>query len=380
MRILLTAGTTGGHIFPALAVKKEIVKILKSFSEKSKNPNPELSTVDFLFLGSGTKETKNQLLKEDIRSKEIFALKWRRYFSLKNFIDILKVPFAFFQIAFYVWQFMPDVIFSKGGPGCLLVVIVGWLYRIPIVIHESDTIPGKTNQQSARFSKKIAISFEKTKNFFKNKETFYTGNPIRKEILFGSSERAKEIFKLSGERKVILVMGGSQGAQQINFVLIDAIFKYIQKYEIIHICGENNFKELNLLTRALLDDNQKRFYHLYPFLDEEKLKHAYAAANLIISRGGAGAIFEIAAVRKPSIILPLEGSASDHQSLNAKEFNDGGCCVLIEKDNATPNLVYLNAEQILEKKLKAQEMIKACEKFAKLNAAERVAELVLSVI
>ncbi len=173
-------------------------------------------------------------------------------------------------------------------------------------------------------------------------------------------------------------MGGSQGAQQINFLLIDAIFKYIEKYEIIHVCGEKNFRELNLLTRALLNDNQRNFYHLYPFLDEEKLKHAYAAANLIISRGGAGAIFEIAAVKKPSIILPLEGSASDHQSLNAKEFYDKGCCVLIEKVNATPNLVYLNAEQILEKRLKAQEMIKACEKFAKLDAARKVAELVLS--
>ncbi len=174
MRIILNAGTTGGHVFPAIAVKKEITQIIRIFSERSKNVPPELSSVEFLFLGSGTKEIKNQLQKEGILTKEIFALKWRRYFSFKNFIDILKEPLAFLQIAFYVWQFMPDVIFSKGGPGCLLVVIVGWLYRIPIVIHESDTIPGKTNQYSARFAKKIAISFEKTRNFFPKKETFYT--------------------------------------------------------------------------------------------------------------------------------------------------------------------------------------------------------------
>jgi UDP-N-acetylglucosamine--N-acetylmuramyl-(pentapeptide) pyrophosphoryl-undecaprenol N-acetylglucosamine transferase len=377
MRILLTGGVTGGHIFPAVATKRAITKILKTFFEKTKNTPAELSEVDFLFIGEGLKEIKDYLKKENIKVKQIISPKWRRYFSFQNIIDLFKVPLTFIQAAVYVWQFMPDVVFSKGGPGSLFVVIVAWLYRIPVVIHESDSFPGKTNKISASFSKKIAVSFEETKKFFPAKKTIFTGNPIREEIMLGSPERAKEIFNLSGGRKVILIMGGSQGAQQINLVFIDAIFKYIQNYEVIHVCGENNFKEINLLTKGLLKESQKKFYHLYPFLDEEKLKHAYAAADLIVSRAGSGAIFEIAAVKKPSIIIPLPGSASDHQSLNAKIFSDSGCSILIEKNNISPNMVYLNAKEILEKKIKSQEMIEACKKFAKLDAATKVAELII---
>lgn len=379
MRILFTGGGTGGHIFPIIAVKKGIIDLLKSFIEITKKSPPEFLNVEFQFIG-GSKEGKKILENEGIRVKEIISPKWRRYFSFKNFTDILKAPIAFLQAAVYVWQFMPDVIFSKGGPGSLWVVIVGWLYRIPIISHESDSFPGKTNKIAFFFSSKIVLSFEETKKFLpKNKinKIVVTGNPIRPSILLGSIERAKEIFNLSGRRKVILIMGGSQGAQQINLVFIDIIFKYIEKYEIIHISGERNFKEINLLTRGLLTKDQKKFYHLYPFLEEEKLKHAYAITSLIISRAGSGSIFEIAAVKKPSIIIPLSGAAGNHQSLNAKIFANSGCAVVIENLNITPNLVYSNAEQIIKNKKKSQEMTEACKKFAKLDAAEKIAELII---
>lgn len=377
MRVLFTGGGTGGHIFPIIAVKREIVALLKEYAANEKNIPPELSEIDFKFIGGKHQDSKEILEKEDIKVKEILSPKWRSYFDIHNFLDLFKTPVALLQSLIFVWAFMPDVIFSKGGPGSLWIVIVGWLYRIPVVIHESDTIPGKTNKIASHFSKKIVISFEETKKFFSAKKTIFTGNPIRNGVNLGSQAKAKELFNLTEKRKIILIMGGSQGAQTINLVFVDVIFKYVKKYEIIHICGENNFQEMKLLTKGLLNEKERIFYHLYPTLSEDKIKDAYAAANLIISRAGSGAIFEIAAVAKPSIIIPLPGSANDHQSLNAKVFSDSGCSLTIEEANIIPNLVYLNVEKILDNKKKMQDMTEACKKFAKPDAGKKIAETII---
>lgn len=379
MRILFTGGETGGHIFPIIAVKREIDKILKECENYEKTSSSTMLDGEYMFIGGGLEKKREILEREKIKTKEIISLKWRRYFSIKNFLDILKVPFVLIQTLFFVWLFMPDVIFSKGGPSSFFVVFVGWLYRIPVVVHESDSIPGLTNKLSFPFSKKIAISFKESLPIFPSKKTIFTGHPIRQTLTDGSKERAKDFFKLSGKRKVILIMGGSQGAQQINFVFIDAIYKYLKKYEIIHICGINNFKEINLLTRGLLKEEQLKFYHLYPFLEEENLKEAYAAADIVVSRAGAGSIFEIAAIAKPNIIIPLAGSASEHQDSNAQIFGENECSVIIESQNVSPNIIFITIKDILSDNKKINKLINACKKFSPKNAAEEVAKIIIKV-
>jgi UDP-N-acetylglucosamine--N-acetylmuramyl-(pentapeptide) pyrophosphoryl-undecaprenol N-acetylglucosamine transferase len=370
MRILFTGGGSGGHIFPITAVKREIDALV---------PEEEVNTLLFQFLG-GQPPEKDILSKERIYFKKIIATKWRRYFSFKNFIDILKTPFSLLQAIFYVWLFMPDIIFSKGGPGSLPVVLVSWLYQIPIIIHESDSIPGSTNKLSSPFARKIAISFKESEQFFskRQKKLVLTGNPIRQTLFSGSRERAINNFNLTGKRKIILIMGGSQGADQINSIFIDAIYKYIEKYEIIHICGPKNFKETNILTRGILKKEQRRFYHLYPYLDEEKLSDAYKIADLVISRAGAGTIFEIAALEKPSVIIPLEGGAQNHQAKNAQYFANSGAATVIEETNITPNFVFGRASQIIETEKTIQQMKEGCKSFAKPEAAKKVAEIILN--
>jgi UDP-N-acetylglucosamine--N-acetylmuramyl-(pentapeptide) pyrophosphoryl-undecaprenol N-acetylglucosamine transferase len=379
MRILFTGGDTGGHVFPIIAVKREMDKILKGYEKYSKDLPKKVLDAEYRFVGGEIGEKKEILEREKIKTKKIISLKWRRYFSFENFVDILKAPIALLQSLFAVWVFMPDAIFSKGGPGSLFIIITGWLYRIPIMVHESDSIPGVTNKLSFPFAKKIAISFKETALLCPQKKTVVTGNPVRQLLTEGSVERAKETFNLTGNRKIILIMGGSQGAQQVNLVFIDAIYKYIKEYEIIHICGEGNFKETQLLTRALLKEGERKFYHLYPSLEEEKLKDAYAAADIIISRAGAGAIFEIATVKKPSILIPLQGSASKHQENNAQIFGDYGCAIIIEIQNIAPNIVFRTAKDLLENKKKSKKIIDACEKFVTNNAAEKVAKLIIEL-
>lgn len=379
MRILFTGGGTGGHIFPIIAVKREIDKILKDCEDLDKTIPSRILEGEYMFVGGGLGNKKAILEREKIRTKEIVALKWRRYLSAQNFLDILKAPFVLFQSLLSVWLFMPDAIFSKGGPSSFFVVFVGWLYRIPVITHESDSIPGLTNKVSFPFSKRVAISFKESLSLFPKKKTIVTGHPVRQMLTEGSKERAKDFFKLSGKRKVILITGGSQGAQQINLVFIDAIYKYIEKYEIIHICGEANFKEVSLLTKGLLKKEQTNFYHLYPSLEEENLKDAYAAADIIISRAGAGAIFEIAAIKKPSILIPLEGSASDHQDSNAQIFGENQCSIIIESQNVSPNVVFLTIKDTLDDDEKIEELIQACAKFAPKNAAREAAKLVIEM-
>ena len=372
MRILFTGGGTGGHIFPVIAVKREVDLIYSTREDYYSHP-PE-----FEFAGGELKE-KETLLNEHISIKRVAPAKWRRYFSFQNLLDVFRFPFSLFQALIYVWLFMPDIIFSKGGSGSLPIVIAGWLYRIPVVIHESDSIPSSTNQFSSPFSKIITISFEETRPFFSVKKTILTGNPVRQKILSGSKERAKKTFNLTGNRKVLLIVGGSQGAQEINSVLIDVIYKYIEKYEIIHVCGPKNFNDLDLLSKGILREFQRKFYHLYPYLDEEKLGDAYATADIVISRAGAGMIFEIAALKKPSLLIPLKLSAQSHQAKNAFYFARLGCTTVVEETNVTPNFVFGRVSQIADSETLSQEMQKACEEFARPDAAKKIAEILIKL-
>ena len=182
---------------------------------------------------------------------------------------------------------------------------------------------------------------------------------------------------MAGERKIILIVGGSQGADEINSVFIDAMYKYIDKYEVIHICGPKNFKDLNILTRGILRNEQRKFYHLYSYLDEEKLGNAYAIADMVISRAGGGAIFEIAAFGKPSIIVPIKGGAQNHQAKNAYYFAKTGASGIIEETNITPNFVFGRVSQVIENKKIYQQMEEYCKKFARPDAAKEIAKIII---
>lgn len=368
MRILFTGGGTGGHINPVLAVKRQLEKRIKVDEP-----------MDFWFIG-GNLVLRDKLEEENIKVKGVVAPKWRRYVSVDNLIDLFKAPINFFQTVFWVWLYMPDLIFCKGGPGALGVVLIGWLYKIPIIVHESDSEPGLTNKMSSFLAKRVITSFEEANKFFSESKTQCLGNPIRKGLIKGSREKAKEIFDLTGERKVLLFMGGSQGSKQINELLVNILHKYIQEYEIIHIAGEEKFRNIQLLTKGLLTEDQKKYYHLYSSLDEEKLGHAYAAADFIVSRAGSGVIFEIAAAQKPSIIIPLSGSAQEHQSKNAYYFSRTGAATVIEGDNIGEDFILGRLNQIMEKEKKLQEMREACGKFAKTDAAKNIIDVIIEEI
>lgn len=369
MKILFTGGGTGGHIYPIIAIKSEIEK------------NVTDKQIDFFYLGPNS-FAKTAFEKENLQSKFILAGKFRRYFSFANFIDLLKIPIGLIQSLWHLFRIMPDVVFSKGGYGSFPVVIASWLYRIPVIIHESDSVPGLSNKLLAHFAKRVIVSFPGATEYFSDKKTILLGNPIRKELLKGDEEKAREIFDLISEKPVLLIMGGSQGARRINQLVLNTLPRLLEKCEIIHICGKNNFKFIQEEKEKLLHDSgpdKKGGYHIYPFLKQKKLKHAYAVSSLVISRAGAGGIFEIAAVGKPSILIPLSNSASNHQAKNAQSLTSIGGAISLEEDNLTMNIFLSNIFELIDNPEKAQEMGSKAKSFYKPETNQKVAEEILKL-
>lgn len=366
MKIALTGGGTGGHLFPLIAVAKE----LKNISLER-----GISDTEIRFYGPKTTDESlyEALSEENIRFESVMSGKLRRYFSLQNPIDLVKFIIGIFQAQWKLFKFMPDVIFSKGGYGSLPVVIVGWLFGIPIIIHESDSIPGLVNKISSKFAKRIAIAFPSSAKYFEASKVAILGNPTRGDLKTGLAEEAKTILKLKGDRPLILIMGGSQGARALNDLVMNSLNDLLVRYEVIIICGEKNYRDLFNESEARLKPEQKEYFHLYPFLKSE-LKHALTAANLVISRAGAGSIFEIAYLGKPSILIPLPNSAQDHQLENAYEYSKFGTTIVMEQQNMTTHLFLDNINRLLKDENMLRQMSENALKFATPQSARRIAE------
>jgi UDP-N-acetylglucosamine--N-acetylmuramyl-(pentapeptide) pyrophosphoryl-undecaprenol N-acetylglucosamine transferase len=372
-RILLTGGGSGGHVYPLIAVAEDLRELA---SQKNINLKME-------FIGDAA-FFRQVIGKNGISSKNILAPKWRRYNSLKNFIDILKLPVAIVQSFFYVWLYMPDLIFSKGGYDSFLPSLVGRIFLIPLVIHESDAIPGKANLWLGGRAKKIFLGFEEAKNYFKNGKTETVGNPIRKGLL-NITDRTSAItsFSLDPAKPTILITGASQGAQVINRIILSSLVELTKRFQIIHQCGFKNYDETNAQILKTVKEGETSYgpnitqnYRLYPFFDLGQMALAYSAADVVVCRAGGQSIFEAADLGKPSILIPLKGSANDHQLTNAKEFAKFGALV-IEEDNLTPHLLINSIQHVYDNRSTISQKIR---QFARPDAARTIAQDLLNII
>jgi len=336
MKIVFTGGGSGGHIFPIIAIVQELKKIYRG------------DDLQLYFIGPKGEIPFSYLTEEGIKVKKILAGKFRRYFNplsfLQNLIDIFfKVPIGIAQSFFYIFFLAPDLIFSKGGYGSLPVVLTGYLLGTPIIIHESDVVPGLVNRFLSKFAMEIFVSFpvEKIKYLPKEKMIF-VGNPIRLDILGIDKKDGSNFFSIKSRKPVILILGGSQGSQRINEVIFDILNELLIDFEVIHQVGQNNFKEAEYFVEVIIDKKLRENYHYYSFLNIKELSLALNLADLVISRSGSGSISEIAAVGKPSILVPLPESAQNHQLENAYLYAQRGACIVIEENNLTPHFLLKN--------------------------------------
>jgi len=368
MKIVFTGGGTAGHIFPILAVVREIKRL-------SSDPKIKLH-----YIGPADSMSLFLLKQENVAVHSIVAGKIRHYFAFENFVDVLfKIPFGFLQSFFMLLFTRPKLVFSKGGTGSAPVVTAAHMLGIPIFIHESDTVPGKSNRLAYPWAKKVFTSFAKTAYFDLNK-TLVTGNPILKEVMEGNKESAKQMFNVTLQRPVILFWGGSQGAEAINDFVLNILPALLQSYEIIHICGKKNHQRVQEEADVIVTKETEPFYHLWEFLDENPLKNALAVADFVVSRAGSGSIFEIAACGKASILIPLPSSANNHQSKNAYEYAITGAAIVVEQENLNPNFFLEKINYLFTSPKEMEAMQQAALKFAKPLAAKAIAREILEYL
>ncbi len=370
MKIVFTGGGTGGHFYPIIAVVQKVREIIEH--EKILGAK--------LYYISDSPYDKEVLFENSLIYEEVSAGKMRTYFSLKNFTDMFRTASGVVSAVFKLFSIYPDVVFGKGGYASFPVIFAARILNIPVVIHESDSAPGRVNRFAGRFAKKVAISFEEAAKYFPKEKVAWTGQPIRTEIETPASKKeAFEYFKLESGMPVILVLGGSQGAELINNTILDALPRLVKNFQIIHQTGVLNFDAVSERARIVLEnDANKLRYTCMAFLNPLSIKMASGVATIIVSRAGS-MIFEISGWGVPSIIVPITNTNLDHQKKNAFNYARAGACSVIEEANMTANILSSEIERITSDKVEWDEMSQNAKNFNRPGAAEKIARALLDI-
>ncbi|MEX0918725.1 MAG: UDP-N-acetylglucosamine--N-acetylmuramyl-(pentapeptide) pyrophosphoryl-undecaprenol N-acetylglucosamine transferase [Candidatus Paceibacterota bacterium] len=369
MKILLTGGGTGGHFYPLIAVAQEINNIV--FAKKLVRAK--------LYFMSDRPYDRDLLLANDIIFVSAPSGKLRRYFAWQNLIDPFKLIAGIIIATWKMFWLYPDVVFSKGGYASLPALWAARLLRIPVFIHESDSRPGRTNRWSAKFAKRIAVSYPEAAGYFPEEKTAVTGNPLREGILHPVKKGAHKFLELPEDRPVILVLGGSLGAGKINETILEILPRLLNNYSVIHQTGPKHFNEIKNRSQVILADNENRAYYK-PFdqLDDLALRMAAGAAGLIITRAGS-VIFEIAYWQVPAIIIPIPETVSHDQRSNAFTYARSGGAWVIEENNLSASVLWSEIERFFATPTLAKEMVEGAKTFARPTAGRLIAEEIVNI-
>lgn len=328
--IVLTGGGSGGHVTPNLALV------------------PYLKERGYEIAYIGTHDGIEKELTKGLPYYPIKAGKLRRYMSIKNISDPFKIIAGYFEAKKILKKLKPSIVFCKGGFVCVPVAFAAKSLKIPMVLHESDYTPGLANRLCAPKADKICLSFDVGKEKYGDKAVV-TGSPIRKEIFMGDKQKALEICGLEGKKPVLLVMGGSLGAGALNDIVDKTIEELLESYDIIHLRGKGNKNEKL---------EGKKGYCQFEYISDE-MKDVLAASDLILSRAGANAVFEILALKKPSLLVPLPLSQSrGDQILNARYFEKNGYAKVLEQEKMDEKTLLESLKEIYLEKDKYIENMK----------------------
>lgn len=331
MKILFT----GGHITPTLAV----IDYLNGLKEKK---------IEYLVVGrkyalddekSLSFEYK-ELRKKKIRFVSLAAGRLARFVSFKSFRSLIRIPWGFIQAERIICEEKPDRVVSFGGYLALPIVFWSFLRRIPVFTHEQTIRPGLANRLIGRVARKVFISFIETKKFFPEKKTIVVGNPIRKSVF----EVRKKILKISKDRPVIYVTGGSLGSHSLNNHLRVIINRLLDRYIVIHQTGNvkhyHDFEYFKEFREGLTDENKGRYLVQEHFFDDQ-IGAIYSQADLVVSRAGANTIFELIALKKPAVLIPLPWSANREQEYHARLLEKNRVAELFDQNDKSENLLLL---------------------------------------
>lgn len=382
LRILVTGGGTSGHISPAIA----IIQTIQEMAER------ENFSVRFLYLGSAKGLEKDIIAKVadvDLSFVGIQTGKLRRYFSLENIIDQLRLPVGVFQSLRAIARFKPDVVFSTGGYVAVPPVIAASLLKKKILIHEQTVQIGLANRITARFATRIALSFESAREELSSAQkakAFVTGNPLRPQIFGGDPNAAKVVCYFSpadDALPTVYVTGGSQGSRIINRAVEDVMPELLKTCRVIHQCGrqpegeEQDFERLQSVVGTLLPELRRRYWVSHFF--SEELRHVFALCDLVVGRAGAGTVAELCALKKPAIYIPLVPTGGDEQTRNAQMCERAGAAVIIKQSELTGEKLLETVQALVTEKAKLQAMSAGAATLARPDAARELAREVIAL-
>jgi UDP-N-acetylglucosamine--N-acetylmuramyl-(pentapeptide) pyrophosphoryl-undecaprenol N-acetylglucosamine transferase len=379
MRILAVGGGSGGHVTPVVAVLKEL---------RAKQPKVELRFwVDKKFAPQA--KTVMSSFDDSIAVHTITAGKLRRYHHLtlwqhivwpslmfKNLADGFLVGVGFIQSLFKLIIWRPDVVFTKGGYVCLPVGMAAHVLKIPLVIHDSDAHPGLTNRILARWATSIGTGAPLEYYHYPKSKSKYTGIPINTDFKpYTKAEQwdAKREWGINPDKPLIVVTGGGLGARRLNNTVVAVMKKLRKSASVILLSGVAQYDEL----RAQLPKNSENF-QLHAFTS--KMPQLLGAADLVVTRAGATTILELAAIAKPTILVPNAALTGGHQLKNAAVYQDAGAAVVLDEDETVdkPNLLVEAINDILENPKATRAMTQRFLGFAKPNAAKDMARMILA--
>lgn len=364
MTIFLVGGGTGGPTAPVLAVAEAILR---------KNPKVKLY---FLATKNGIDRTLADASGLPMTFLRVPAGKWRRYFSVLNFFDIFKIVGGIFVSFYFIKKYKPDLVFGAGSFVQVPVVLAAWLAGVPSVIHQQDFGILLSTRLATPFADAVTVSFADSAKYFaegsgmfrqkRKSKVFYTGNPVRPAVLNGDAEEAKKIFGLVADYPTLLVLGGAGGAGVINDLVADALPQLSRYVQIIHVTGGKTDYVLKAAER----------YHPFDFLTHN-LKHAYAAADIVLSRAGLSTISELSRLAKPAILVPLPGS---HQISNAKYLALNRAALCIPQSYMTADFVVQLVRKLLWDKKTLDMMRQNIVKLMPTDADDKIVKILWKTI
>ena len=364
--IACTGGGTGGHVFPGIAVIDQLKKIDSS------------TELEVVWIGSGKQIERDITRRFDVPYYAVPSGKLRRYFSLQNFLDIFKLIAGIIVSIRLLKKLKAGVLFSKGGYVAVAPVIAARILGIPILTHESDRDPGLATRIAARFADYILLPYEATRvehfseasgevHGTKQRRVVVTGNPVREELFSGDAARGRELLGLPESDPIVLVLGGSQGARQVNLMLKEILPQLLEQALVVHQMGELDY-EPSAVPR-----------YITAALFHEEFPHILAAADVIISRAGAGTLWESGTLGKASVLIPLGGESSrGDQVRNARLFTERGAAVMLEGDSLSSESLLEHIHRLLQDKAERRAMGQAAAELCPPDAARRIAELIYS--
>ena len=362
IRIIISGGGTGGHIFPALAIARAIEK-------KHKN-------VDFLFVGAKDRMEMQKIPAEGYKIIGLWISGLQRKFDLRNLLFPIKVLFSLYSAKKIIKDFKPHLAIGTGGYASAPLIYAASKLSIPTLIQEQNSFPGITNKILGKYVNKICVAYEKMERFFPLKKMIFTGNPIRKNIL-GFRELQKgdiNLFNINKSKETVLILGGSLGAFSINNAIVKSLNTL--KDSGVNIIWQTGISYFEKATNLIEKHNIKNIY-VCSFIKE--MDQAYALSDIIVSRAGAIAISELCYVGKPVILVPSPNVAENHQFKNAQSLVNKNAAVIVKDAESSRKLVRVMLDLIKNNDLR-NSLTKNINKLSVSDAADKIASIALKLV